>query len=216
MSAPATAHHDPDRRTPAALSVDRRRLLRGGIASTPVLLSVVSRPVSAGACVTASAFTSLNLSRDNRIYSCTGRLPTYWSSDVNFYNWPSPFVPTSTAIAPTATSPGYTPPAGAVATPFNNDQAFYQALSYGGMSLLQVLSTGAETGKDGVARYAVAALLNAVKVYTPNVISKQGPDVAGKIKKIWSSYETKGSYSPTAGVTWGADQIITWLKTTMS
>ena len=92
-----------DRAAPAARGVaplleGRRRLLRGGLASGTVLLSLASKPVSATTCTPASSFASINLSRPDRTYNCTGRTPGYWKQDCKFWDWPSPrYVPTSTA-----------------------------------------------------------------------------------------------------------------------
>lgn len=221
MTSPEAAEPDSAGAPAPGVSLDRRRLLRGGVGTAPVLLTVVSRPVSAGACTTASAFTSLNLSRDNRIYNCLGRTPGYWKQEQKFYDWPSPYVPSTTAVAPGGANPGYTPPAGQSATLFNDKSAFYGALSYSGMTLLQVLGIeGNDTGRDAVARHVVAALLNAAKGYTPLTVLS-----VARIKAVWRSFETKGYYEPSAGIRWYADYsvpanansggLIAWLKTTM-
>jgi hypothetical protein len=166
----------------------RRHLLRGAAGAGPVMLTLVSRPVIAGeACRTASAFGSINASRPGGTVYCSGRTPGYWKSHTP---WPSPYKAS-----------------GSHATQF--DAVFGSVGGYPGMSLLAALNLGAG-GKDALARHIVAALLNAAQGWTPASILS-----ATLVKAIWTSYVTKGYYSPTAGVNWNADQIVTWLLSTM-
>jgi hypothetical protein len=166
----------------------RRHLLRGAAGAGPVMLTLVSRPVIAGeACRTASAFGSINASRPGGTVYCSGRTPGYWKSHTP---WPSPYKAS-----------------GSHATQF--DAVFGSVGGYPGMSLLAALNLGAG-GKDALARHIVAALLNAAQGWTPATILS-----ATLVKAIWTSYVTKGYYSPTAGVNWNADQIVTWLLSTM-
>ena len=173
------------------VAVGRRHLLRGAVGSVPVVLTLVSRPVIAGgssaACRTASAFGSINASRPGGTVYCSGRTPGYWKTHTN---WPSPYKAS-----------------GSQASQFN--AVFGSAGGYPGMSLLAVLGL-MSGGKDALARHIVAALLNAAQGLTPATILS-----TTLVKAIWTSYVTKGYYSPTAGVNWNADQIITWLQSTM-
>lgn len=69
----------------------RRRLLHGGLAAGPVLMTLVSRPVLGSVqCVTPSAFISGNASIAGNLPVCTGFSPDDW---VNNPNWPPPFTP---------------------------------------------------------------------------------------------------------------------------
>jgi len=55
----------------------RRKFLVGAAVSTPVILSIVSRPALGGAC-TVSGFLSGNLSNPHAQEICGGRSPGYW------------------------------------------------------------------------------------------------------------------------------------------
>ena len=79
--------------------------------------------------------------------------------------------------------------------------------SYAGKTLLDVLELGGGP-PNNVARDIVAALLNAHAGYTPSLS-------VGAVKGIWSEFITTGSFSPTSGVHWSADDIIAYLHTTM-
>lgn len=182
----------------------RRRLLRGGLAAAPVLMSVASRPVMAGGqagrCTPASSFASINASRPDELYHCSGRTPGYWKQSQFFHLWPSPYKPQ-----------------GNNATQF--DDVFGAAGGYPGKTLLDVLSLeGNAGGRDALARHIVAALLNAASGKTPaDVLS------VSTVKAIWRDFVSQGYYVPTAGIQWYADHsvpagtggIIGWLQVTM-
>lgn len=188
------------------VSATRRRLLQGGLGAAPVLLSVSSRPVmaSGGQCVAPSSFTSLNVSGDNKTFACSGRGPDFWKQSTSFLEWPSPFLPQRVRDTP--------------ATLF--DSVFGAAGGYDKKTLLEVLNlTTLDTGRDGLARHIVAALLNAQKGWTP-------PTVLGvpAVKAIWSDFIARGYFEPTGGVRWYADYavpakagdgLIVYLKSTM-
>jgi hypothetical protein len=176
----------------AAMLASRRRLLRGGLAAAPVMMTLVSRPVRAGGgtkCTAASAFASVNLSRPDLMSNCSGRVPPYWSGTTS---WPSGCKAN-----------------GSNATQFT--AIFPTGNVYAGQTLMQVLNNGSSVGQSGVARYLVAAYLNAGNGWTPNNVLSQST-----AKSIWSSFVSNGYYTPTAGVKWNSDQIIAWLGSTMS
>jgi hypothetical protein len=69
----------------------RRRFLQGGLATGPVLMTLVSRPVlGAVQCVTPSAFVSANASVAGVAAVCEGHTPDYWADAPS---WPPPFTP---------------------------------------------------------------------------------------------------------------------------
>jgi hypothetical protein len=69
----------------------RRRLLTGGLAASPVLMTLVSRPVlGAVQCVTPSAFYSGNASTAGIGVICEGHTADYW---LNTSSWPPPYTP---------------------------------------------------------------------------------------------------------------------------
>jgi hypothetical protein len=76
-----------DRHGRAAVAMGRRRLLRGGLSATPVIMTLASGRVSAGLCTTGSAFGSLHPSGKQPSISCSGRSPTVWSS-TPYGHWP--------------------------------------------------------------------------------------------------------------------------------
>jgi len=168
----------------------RRRLLRGGLAAGPVLMTLVSRPVLGGGgpvgglCTTPSAFCSANASTAGRGVACEGRTHGYWKN-CDASKWPSPYKPTTSFNSA-----------------FNTPQG-----PYNGKSLLDVLNLGGGS-PNNVARDCVAALLNVQSGWV-HVLTVPA------IKDIWSEFITKGYYSPSAGVHWYADDIITYLSSTM-
>jgi len=70
----------------------RRRLLHGGLAAGPVLMTLFSRPVlGAAKCVTPSAFCSGNVSTVGGVgVVCEGRGANYWANNPG---WPDPYTP---------------------------------------------------------------------------------------------------------------------------
>jgi hypothetical protein len=196
----------------------RRRLLQGASGVAPIMMTLVSRPVMAGSvCTPASSFASINASRPDKQYNCSGLTPGYWKQEQKFWDWPKPYVPSATPVPGQGGQPDYSP--GKHAKPTWFDSVFGSVGGYSGKTLLDVLSTdGNDIGRDALARHIVAALLNAAKGYTPpTVLSVQ------TVKNIWSSFVTKGYYEPTAGIKWYADSseppgsggLIAWLKSTM-
>lgn len=192
----------------------RRRLLRGGLGATPVLLTLAARPVAAARCAAASSFTSLDASRPRQSLLCAGRPPGYWKQPLVFQEWPAPYVPSARPVPGT----GYHPPPGTVATPF--DAVFGRTGGYPGRTLLDVLELPeAEYGRDALARLVVAALLNAARGLTPAEVLG-----VGTVRDVWQAYARRGWYEPTAGVRWYADDstppdsgsLSQWLKSTMS
>jgi hypothetical protein len=202
---------EPTPASPLVLA-GRRRLLRGGLAAAPVLLSLTSRPVTATTCTQASSHASVNLSRPDRMYSCGGKGPDYWKQPQNTQRWPARF----SASGDTRASSSFTAQT-SQATLFND--VFGASGGYPGQTLLQVLSLNATAGRDGLARYCVAAVLNANAGLTP-------ADVLSEIttKNIWASVVSRGYYEPTAGIKWYPDYsepvnpaggLIAWMRTTM-
>ena len=197
MPDPTIPPSDAESQSPADLarSANRRRLLQGGLAAAPVLMTLVSRPVLAQRAVSPSAFASGNASlaaTANQGVPTTGRTPGYWKNEQHFSSWVAPFYPT------TVSGTG-----GHTATLF--DAVFTPR--FPGKTLRDVLSTGGGP-PDDVARHIVAALLNAAANFT-SVPSIQ------TVKGIWSEYVNKGYFEPTAGVKWYHTEIVTYLLSTM-
>lgn len=187
-----------------AALIARRRLLRGGLSVAPVLMASAPRSVMAGgpgACMPASSFASINASRPDLLFTCSGRTPGYWKEPQWFGQWPAP------SCVPTGND----------ATKF--DAVFGALGGYPGKTLLNVLELpGNSMGRDALARHIVAALLNAKSGKTPaNVLSES------TVKAVWAAFVKLGYYEPTAGIKWYADYsvpsgiggITPWLKSTM-
>ena len=83
-----TANSDaPDR---DAVSDERRRLLRGGVAAGSVVMTVASRPVFGQPCLAASAMGSMPTSGHRAMQTCSGLTPEQWKASAA--DWPSPYV----------------------------------------------------------------------------------------------------------------------------
>jgi len=193
----------PDsRHTPSKIT--RRRLLKGGLATAPVLMTIANRPAIAaglpGACRTASAFGSINASPTGQAdIICSGRTPGYWKQSQRFSQWSAPFYPTDVMPAP----PGHR------ATKFHSSTTGFNGSIFGTNTMLQVLDTGGG-GAVAVGRHITAALLNAQAGLTP-VLS------VATVRTIWNAYITNGYYIPISsspGIKWYADDIVTYLKST--
>jgi hypothetical protein len=182
------------------LSSARRRLLRGTLGAAPVLMVSAPRSVMAatGECTQASSFASINTSRPDVLLLCTGRMPEFWR-DANEGAWPDPFKRNGNNA--TSFSSIFGPPKGFADTTF-----------------LQVLSFTEATGPKALAKYMVAAALNAAKGLVPLQIAS-----VPILKTIYTSYFSLDYYEPTAGIKWfsdtaipvGAGGITPWLKSTM-
>ena len=124
---------EPVRTTAPGVALGRRRLLRGGLAAAPVIMTLASGPVSAGICKTGSAYGSLNPSGAGKTATCGGRTPAGWTG-TDHSQWPI----SANALFQTYFSP---------------------ALAGTSVKLKAVVDPS--KGYDAVARHCVAALLNA-------------------------------------------------------
>ena len=195
----------PQQRKPLR-SEARRRLLHGGLGTTPVLLTLVSRPVLGQVvCTSPSGYVSMPTSAHGTPQTCMGRTPGFWKQDQKFSEWPSPpYFPVTT-----------TGPGGHTATTFNSVLGTPSPYS-NSQTFLDVLRTEDQAFSgppDDVARHVVATLLNIQKGWVP-VLTKD------QVKNIWRSYintggGTAGFFEPTAGVRWDHGQIVAYLLSTM-
>lgn len=171
----------------------RRRLLKGGLGASPLLMTLISRPVLGDGfrCVSPSGYTSMPSSRQPETHKCDGGTPGFWKQEQHFKAWPAGYYPKTkngnqaTTFAPFFSYSPYTPET----------------------TFLQVLETMGGP-PDSVARHIVAAVLNAEKGWTTVM-------TVAAIKNIWNSYRTLGYFEPTAGVRWYHDQIQNYLESTM-
>src|SRR6476469_11211041 len=80
---------------------------------------------------------------------------------------------------------------------------------FGSHTMLEVLQQNAGGGGYGVlGSYVAAALLNAASGRTPFLND-------ATIRKMWNDLVSQGYFVPTAGVRWDADQVTTYLRSTM-
>jgi hypothetical protein len=191
----ATSRHAPAAQTP--ISDERRKLLRATLAASPVLLSVASRPVLGQiTCAAASAMGSMSPSGGARTAQiCSGLTPSQWKSHAS--SWPSPYCATTMKAT------------GHAATLFHCPTTGLAGRTYGDRTMLEVIDVNESgQGNTSLGRYIVAALLNARAARTP-VLSETG------VREMWNEVITRGYYEPTAGIRWTANEIVTYLKTTM-
>ena len=183
---PATTAASPPA-DPAGVALGRRRLLRGGLGATPVLMTLVSGPVGAAACIQASAFASLHASGKQPIIICSGRTPAQWFALADT-GWP---IDPSTKFK------------GAFSSAPSSDPGASSA------SLREVVSPNSSFGP--VARNLVAALLNTLTSppLTPATIL-----TTATVKSIWTSFATTGFYEPTAAIRWDGTKIVEWISKT--
>jgi hypothetical protein len=185
-------HAQPVRLEAERMLLARRRLLKGGLGVAPVLATVVSRPVYAGECMSASAWTSVTRSGpQHNNFTCGGGTPGYWGVEPHLTEWPSPFTTT------TKFHKAYGGPFGGTI--------------FGTHTLLEVINSGggAPTANE-VGRHIIAALFNAKMGWTNALTVPQ-------VYEIWDEYVASGygQYSPTAGVVWYSAEITAWMATTM-
>ncbi len=173
---------------------DRRRLLQGGLAAAPVLLTLVSRPVLGQQCTSMSGMMSGNTSSPGKhLVVCTGFTPGYWKQEQHFSSWPSPYIPKTVQGVGDSKATKFHP--------------CFAGSQFGSKTLLEVLDPST-ADRAGLGRHIVAALLNAQSGRTPVL-------TVAAVKTIWGECTAKGCYEPTAGVRWYPQDIVAYLKTTM-
>ena len=202
-SAPSPdANEHPDRGAlePSApvRSDERRRLLRGGLAAGPIIMSVMSRPVfgsSIPGCASVHIQASFQANPNTSLNpQCRGDPPppaytsTQWSA--NGTSWPSPYVKS-----------------GHNATLFESPTTGLTTMVFPGLTMLQVLQ-GAGGTYGSLGADVAAALLNAAKGKTP-YLSKT------TIQQMWNSVAgSLGYYQVDPGIRWYSTQVANYLQST--
>ena len=174
-------------------SAGRRRLLQAGISASPVVMTVLSRPVLAQTgqfCQSPSGFVSGNLSHTQTGPGCMGRQPDYWLHNPTLWP-PPPKGYTTDTLFKTVFTPDFNSP--------NNEK-----------TLLFWLDSN--NGGDGfpykVARLCIAAVLNVASGnIPPTVLTKD------MIQHMWSEYSTTHGYHPgqVTGAGWNEAELIDYL-----
>lgn len=158
----------------------RRRFIRGAAAASPVLLSLVSRPVlGTTRFCSASGFMSGNLSQPQTSQGCGGFSPGYWK---NHSPWPTPYV--------SGTQNG----SGGGST-FSGGTKFHDVFAkgkynFGTSSMLKVLWT--EPGS--FAFHTIAALLNAASGINGYTLT------TAQVIQIWNQIMSVGYYQATSSL----------------
>jgi hypothetical protein len=154
----------------------RRRFIRGSAAASPILLSLISRPVMGAArFCTASGFMSGNLSQPNTSVGCGGLSPGYWK---NHTPWPAPYL--------SGTKNNHT---------YSGGTQFHAVFitgkyNYGTNAMLQVLWT--EPGS--FAFHTIAALLNAASGINGYALT------TFQVIQIWNQIMSTGYYLTSNGL----------------
>ena len=199
---------------PAPSSDERRRLLRGGLAAGPVLMTVMSRPVL-GQTNCGNPSVAQSLSTGTSLHpGCvgtnisTGYSPTRWISRST--SWPSPYSATSPQGQSSAWGQTtYSSTNSQTATLFHSPTTGFQGTVFGNGTMLDVLKQQAGgAGYAMLGMYVTAALLNAAAGRTPFLSE-------ATVRAMWNDLLIQGYYEPTAGIRWGATQVITYLQSTM-
>lgn len=169
----------------------RRRFIRGVGMAVPAIMTVQSSSALAAQCFAPSAAASIALlhSRLDREHAdCLGRTPGFWKN----------------AAKPDHPNHNFWVTAGGEGVLFS---AVFGS-GFPGKTLLDVLNTSGNANYAALGRHLAAAYLNFKIGWVPTtVLSLQD------LIDMWNG--RAGSYSPTAGVTWNAAQIVAYLVTTM-
>lgn len=168
----------------------RRRLLRRGLGITvPVAASLMSGPVSAGACLKPSGFASLttfNSRHPTGMNNCQGKTPAQWLA---LTTWPSGVDKTTAK--------------------FNAIFGSGTSFTLTGDPLLTAV-LGQTFGASSVAAVApgiVALWLDAQGGF----VGSPAAFTTTEIVSIWQNISTNLGYKPTVGATWTLQQTVDWI-----
>ncbi len=182
----------------AAVAMDRRALLRAGAGASPVLLTLVTRPVVAGTtCTVASSFVSVATWRSHNPAAaspqCTTRTCEDWLTDCSSSPRPSVLNGQVNSILG-ATFSGY------------NYAIIWQVLQNGGMGISQ-------SGELGVLQHLLCLALNArSSTYMP----APGGVTQAYVAAVWQNYKLHfNRYQPGSGIDWDSSQVIAWARMLM-
>jgi hypothetical protein len=216
---PDTADIQPDATQPAAVDQSRRKLA-GAALGVSAILTLASRPVLAGQCVTPSAACSGNLSQHGTPTTCSGKSPGYWKQHPE--QWPTPYTPGGCSnqcnkcekwSGGTSFHPIFKLISNGKCNSFNADFDSNPISAPTSLSMMQVMmmNDGSNpwglSDPDNLGMHIVAALLNAKKGLTP-ILSESD------VINMWNEWATKGYFEPTASVHWSSAQIVQYIQGT--
>lgn len=189
---------------PVTSALNRRALLRAGAGASPVLLTLVSRPVAATTtCTVASSFVSITTWRSRNpgatTPQCTTRTCENWVSDarlpiLGFPPRPSYLSNNVAWLMGQTTGSTY------------DTAVLYQLLDNKGLGVVQ-------TGDLGVVQHLVCLALNAKYGFMPYPGGVSAPYVG----TIYQNYLKNGSryMLSTSGINWDSNQVIAWARMLM-
>jgi len=184
----------------------RRRFVRGVGVVVPSVLTVVSRSTLAAVCHSPSATASINLanSRPDRPgdVQCLGRSPGFWVNSAKNQS-------TGTTKSQTTNPP-------------KNHSTDWQAISaegvlfgsiyfggFPGKTLKEVMGMNGHEDSYQLGAHLAAAWCNWKRGWVPDTVLS-----LADLQTMWAG--RFGNYSPVGGVVWGAEEIVAYLKTTMT
>jgi len=214
---PECSNTPPDATQDDAIDQSRRKLT-GAALGVSAVFTLASRPVWAGKqCFSASGFQSGNLSRHGTPVTCSGNSPGYWKQHPEAWSVLTSVEPGTCASECNKTE-SWT--GGTLFHPFFAGDNFMANLDSNSttdntsLSMMQVMQMNDGSNPWGLTDTAnlgshiVAALLNARAGYTDDVLDETA--VIG----MWNEWQINGYFEPTAGVQWGAAQIVTYIIST--
>lgn len=194
----------------SAKGAARRRFTRAGTAASGVLLTLHSQPgMAALICAGPSGHqSSLVSARPNDPGACAGRSPGYWK---NVEDGPTTGKP---GKGPQTPLPNKQWPAGATAdtlfrTVFGCTPGMAQTYGSDSCTLDWIMGTNAGWDQHNLGSHMVATYLNILAGFI-------GFLTVPKLVNIWNELRDYGHFTPTAGVQWDAEQVVAYLKGTMT
>jgi hypothetical protein len=169
-----------------SLNASRRRFTKSGLAASGVIMTLACKPVMGKAVVTTSpsGFASMNVSRHGPAPTTFGKSPEFWRN--NHSAW-------SGRITPATRFHDCFPSCSSSSVYYNVD--------------LGSLLHKKPYDLDGLGMYLVAAYLNSVSQLTPFL----PPD---RVVAIFTEWQSRGYYEPTAAVQWSRAKIVEYLAAT--
>lgn len=182
----------------SAAGVSRRRLLRGGLGASPVLLTLASRPVNAATCTLASSFVSVATFKSRNpgtSAQCASYTCEWWKNECTSGSTHKAYMDATTV----QTFLGSTFPGSIYAT---------RTLS----SIMKDVAGIQLNTELGVLQHLIALAMNIKGNYaTPGNLSQL------YINGVWSNYKTNlNAYKlPSSGINWDSAALVTWARMLM-
>ena len=201
------SHDEPSQATGSITppkSVGRRRLIHAGLATGSVVMTVASRPVLGQACTvsTIGSHTVLTSHTTTTCVPATGMSPEWWKSRAD--TWPSPYCGTATQAL------SYQGVTTREPTAYHCPTTGLGGRVFGSHTMIEVIDlTSGGRNLHALGRYTVAALLNARSGRSPMLSETV-------VRNMWNDLLNRGYFEPTAGVRWGAAEIVAYIQTTIA